>query len=416
MVGKVDMTDILVSFRCKERVSAVPPQASYLFEYILCPIYERVASMYPSTWSPNKVTLTGIFATTISSLLMLTSMPVNTAFEPPHVTVVPASYYLNSSFKRKAASGPSPLHPSMLQPPFSRVFTPTSLLLLCGFLNLVYCIADNTDGCLARRLRKASNVGEYMDHGLDCVTSLMSTCVSMSVIGFSFPNIAVTVALVAMLTILSHTLNYERNIFVWGNRFVSVDEAMLFFFLVNWVSLLFPGLGTATLSPPILDMFLPQPLAQLLYPLRYIDAALIGCWISQCFVLISISAKNWCMLFRMQTLASFLSLVFLFAIVPYHTLHMEKEGLAAYTLGPLSYVSVWIITLACTLSSIVHIPIYARCAGQLQTELLPLAGVIFIFLTFSSFPAVAMVLAVVWHIGQICCNVSRLKALGVKTE
>ncbi|CBH16506.1 ethanolamine phosphotransferase (EPT) [Trypanosoma equiperdum] len=410
------VVDLLTSTRCEDLSSPVVPQLSYLFEYVLSPVYKYAASLYPTTWTPNKVTLTGIFATVVSSLLLLTAMPLNTFFEPPFATFVPGSYFLIKSPKWMDAPGPSPLYPSMLQPYFNSVFTPTSMLLLCGFLNLIYCVADNTDGCLARRLKKTSNIGEYLDHGLDCVTSLMSTCVSMSVLGFSFSNVAVTTALVALPTILSHTLHYEKNIFIWGNRFVSVDEAMLFFFLTSWISLMFPNVGKATFSPALLNAVLPESWARQLIPLRCIDAGLVVCWISQCFVLVNIGAKSKSMFLRLPTIMLVLNLALLLAIIPCHAVHIEKGGYGTYTLGPFSYVALWIITMACTCSSIVHIPIYAHCAKLPQTDPLPLAGVILVCLIFVSCPPTAAVLAVVCHVGQIWWNVRNLEGSVRKVE
>uniref|UniRef100_A0A0A9WKX0 Putative CDP-alcohol phosphatidyltransferase class-I family protein 4 n=1 Tax=Lygus hesperus TaxID=30085 RepID=A0A0A9WKX0_LYGHE len=99
------------------------------------------------------------------------------------------------------------MYPDNIHPYFDSIFTPASLFLFCGLCNLVYCIADNTDGRLARRDCKTSAIGEYLDHGLDCVTSLLSTCVACLVFSVSTANMAVAVVMVGIVTVLSHTLH-----------------------------------------------------------------------------------------------------------------------------------------------------------------------------------------------------------------
>ncbi|KAH8611516.1 putative CDP alcohol phosphatidyltransferase [Trypanosoma vivax] len=381
---------------------------TYLYEYALCPIYDRISSLYPTSWSPNAVTLMGIFATTLSSLLLLTAMPPDTVFEPPYPTFIPAS--LTSQIKQHGASStaPSPLYITELQPYLSSIFTAESLLFVCGLLNLIYCVADNTDGRLARRLQKVSSTGEYLDHGLDCVTSLMSTCVSMSVLGFSFSNIAVTVSLVALGTVMSHTLHYEENIFIWGSRYFSVDEAMVFFFLASWVALLFPNIGTATIPSYILYTVLPENVATLLLPLRCIDAALMCCWVAQLQVIVSILVKSWRVLFRLSSLALLLNIVFFMFSISYHS--TNKYGISGCSFGPLSYVSLWIITMSFSSSIIVHIPVFAHCEKLSEANPLPLAGTLLICLVFICCPTGGMLLAVAWHVGQIYSNLGQLVA------
>ncbi|ESS68872.1 putative ethanolamine phosphotransferase [Trypanosoma cruzi] len=223
--------DLFLSVSPTDDRPLVPPQLSYLTEHVLTPFYDLVVLYYPASWTPNKVTLFGIFMTLLSSLLLLTGMPPTTLFEPPYATIRPASF-LGEDSKWQDFFGPTPLHPTTLRPLWSSIFPSGNwLLFTCGILNSIYCIADNTDGRLARRLKKSSCIGEYLDHGLDCVTSLLSTCVALSVFGISFSNISLAVVTVAIATVFSHTLNYEKHIFIWGNRFVSVDEAMIFFVL-----------------------------------------------------------------------------------------------------------------------------------------------------------------------------------------
>ncbi|KEG15174.1 putative ethanolamine phosphotransferase [Trypanosoma grayi] len=405
--------DFLISVPPSDNRPRVPPQESYLSEYVLAPVYDRIVLFYPTWWMPNKVTLVGIFSTLLASLLLLTAMPPSTVFEPPFATVVPASLLLDRDEKWRDAAGPSPLCLTMLQPLFSSVFSsPILMLFVCGLLNAIYCITDNTDGRLARRLGKASFIGEYLDHGLDCVTSLISTSVTMSILGLSFSNIGVTVMFLAFTTVLSHTLHYEENIFVWGNRYVSVDEAMLFFCAANWVPILLPDFATVKVPQALLYALLPEAWAQLLLPVRLVEVLMIVYWLSHVQVTLGIAFKSCRMLFRLTSLALCFNAFLLLAIVPYHTAHIAAHGTAGYAWGPFSYVAVWIITMACTSSIVVHILIYARCAKLQRVDPVALAGLVFVWLIFPTCPVGGMVLSVIWHITQIVINVRHLEGIG----
>ncbi|KAH9589103.1 CDP-alcohol phosphatidyltransferase [Trypanosoma melophagium] len=409
--------EFLISVSSKDNSPDIPPQQSYLAEYILSPIYDKIASSYPSTWTPNKVTLFGIFSTLLASLLLFTGMPSSTVFDPPYGTYVPISLLKNKGVKSEGNVVFSPLHPAALKPLWSSIFPNGNMMLfVCGLLNIIYCIADNTDGRLARRLKKSSNIGEYLDHGLDCVTSLLSTCVSMSIIGISFSNITVTVLPIAIATVFSHTLHYEKNIFIWGNRFISVDEAMIFFGLANWIIILFPQIGAATVSSGFLHMFLPDEWAQMLHPLLCIEVVMIVYWVSQLSVIMGMVLKNVMMLFRLTTITLVMNTIVLLGLIPVHMRHIAAEGTGGYAWGPFSYVAVWCFTAACTSSTVVHILIYARCMRLPQVDLWPISGVIFVWLIFVSCPVGGMVLSVAWHLAQILKNVQGLIKAAQKTK
>ncbi|RNF26152.1 putative ethanolamine phosphotransferase [Trypanosoma conorhini] len=401
----------LFSLRPPDDMPLVPPQLSYLTEYVLSPFYDLVALYYPTWWDPNKLTLFGILMTLLSSFLLLTGMPPTTLFEPPYATLRPASLLLEADSKWLNSPAPTPLHPAALRPLWSSVFPSSNwMLFFCGLLNGIYCVADNTDGRLARRLKKTSNIGEYLDHGLDCVTSLLSTCVGMSVIGISFSNIAFTVVTIALATVFSHILNYEKHIFIWGNRFISVDEAMVFFCVVNWIPIAFPGVPGAKVSPALLYAVLPEPWAQALLPLRYIEVLMIIYWASQIYVILGIASKNWKMLFRLTTLAVLCNSALLLGVIPYHTQHLLTVGSAGYALGPFSYVALWFITVASTSSTVVHTLVYAHCLRLPRVDASALAGLFFVWPVFLCCPAAGMLISVVWHIAQIVCYVRSLQS------
>ncbi|EKG02758.1 ethanolamine phosphotransferase, putative [Trypanosoma cruzi] len=401
--------DLFLSVSPTDDRPLVPPQLSYLTEHVLTPFYDLVVLYYPASWTPNKVTLFGIFMTLLSSLLLLTGMPPTTLFEPPYATIRPASF-LGEDSKWQDFFGPTPLHPTTLRPLWSSIFPSGNwLLFTCGILNSIYCIADNTDGRLARRLKKSSCIGEYLDHGLDCVTSLLSTCVALSVFGISFSNISLAVVTVAIATVFSHTLNYEKHIFIWGNRFVSVDEAMIFFCFVHWIPLLFPGLASAKVSPALLYAVLPETWAHALLPLRYVEAIMVIYWASQVYVILDIALKNWKMIFRITTLALLLNTVLMLGVIPYQTAQLVKVDPAGYVWGPFSYVAIWFITVSCTSSTVVHILIYSHCARLPRVDPTALAGLLFVWFAFINCPAAGMMISVVWHIAQILCYVDGLQ-------
>ncbi|ESL10101.1 hypothetical protein TRSC58_02170 [Trypanosoma rangeli SC58] len=403
--------DFLFSAPPQDGTPLVLPQLSYLTEYVLAPFYDFVTCYYPTWWAPNKVTLFGILMTLLSSFLLLTGMPPTTLFEPPYATLRPAGLLLGANSKWQNEPGPTPLHPAALRPLWSSVFSSSNwMLFLCGVLNGIYCVADNTDGRLARRLKKTSNIGEYLDHGLDCVTSLLSTCVCMSVLGISFSNIALTVVTIALATVFSHTLRYEKHIFIWGNRFISVDEAMVFFCLANWVPIAFPGLSVVTVSPSLLHAVLPETWAQALLSLRYIEVVMIIYWASQAYVIVGIASNNWKMLFRITTLAVVFNATLLLGVIPYHTEHLMTVGSAGYVWGPFSYVALWIITVAFTSSTIVHTLIYAHCLRLPYVDVTALAGLFFVWFVFLSWPVAGTLISVVWHVAQILCYVRGLQS------
>lgn len=227
------------------------------------------------------MTLFGVFMTLLSSILVFTALPAGQVFTPNYPAYFPYAWFApwctgsesnidsntNILFKynifnilvNKFVKGSSNVtidtaagaatrmitYPDNIHPYFSSIFTPATMFLFCGLCNLIYCVADNTDGRLARRDKKTSGIGEYLDHGLDCVTSLLSTCVACLIFSASTANMSVAVVLIGIVTVFSHTLHYEKNIFIWGNRFVSVDEAMIIFGVQLWAFVLWPSLGSA---------------------------------------------------------------------------------------------------------------------------------------------------------------------------
>ncbi|CAJ1022204.1 putative CDP-alcohol phosphatidyltransferase [Leishmania utingensis] len=386
-------------------VSAEP---SILAEYLLFPFYDYVVQFYPQSWMPNKVTLVGIFSTVFSSVLLLGSMPAGLQFQPGRMELLPSSLVKDPAIPKVPPLALTEMTPIL---PF---MSPSLMLVLCGSLNLIYCVADNTDGRLARRDKKTSAIGEYLDHGLDCVTSLLSTCCVFLLLA-SLCNMTISVCLVAFVTVLSHTLHFEANIFIWGNRIATVDEAMLFFGLSMWWPLVCPGVSTTRVPEWIIEGIFGSnsSWATYLRPLRMVELVYIFYSIAQAQTIFRMVSLRWRILCRIHVIFSVLnSLVFLMLM----GVHSEYVAAAApltsvpgYTLGPFTYPAVWSITVACTSSTIIHIPIIARCARLPVTDPLPLAGIMLVWLIFISCPVAGAILSVVLHVGQMLLNVDFIK-------
>lgn len=400
--------NLLFSPAAPEDLPHISPQPSILAEYLFFPFYDWIVRFFPTWWVPNKVTLFGVACTLLSSFLLLSAMGVDAVFVPGYASLLPASLGAAPDYI-------PPLYRERLQPFFPSLFTWECLLKVCGLLNLIYCVADNTDGRLARRDGRSSTIGEYLDHGLDCVTSLLSACLVFPVMGGSMANMAIAVCLIAYVTVLSHTLHFERRIFLWGNRIATVDEAMILFGVAMWVPLIFPNMAT-TLLP------LPQALTAMLSPawaaraarVKVIDAIYAFYCTTQVETILSVSRRNWAMMCRLHVWFMILNSAFLLAMIGVHQPQAEAalatgEGLGRFTFGPFSYPALWIVTCAFSASTIVHIPIAARCARAAYPNVLPLAGVVLVWMTFLSCPSAAAGVAIVVHVVQILHNLRHIQ-------
>lgn len=397
---------------------SVSAEPSFLAEHIYFPFYDYLVRFVPSSWTPNKVTISGIFLTLSASLMLLSSMPAGSQFVPGKVVVLPASLAVDDPSLPRVP----PLDPSQMTPVFG-FLSPAALLTICGVLNLLYCVADNTDGRLARRDKKTSVIGEYLDHGLDCVTSLLSASCAFALLA-SLTNMTISACLIAFVTVLSHTLHYEANIFIWGNRIASVDEAMIFFGVCMWIPLAIPTAGTAVVPEAYLTAVFGAGSSWVatLRPLRYIELVYIFYSVAQAHTIVSVAARRLRMLLRVHVIFSVVNSVVLLALMSEHSAYLARlpasvTSVPGYTLGPFSYPAVWIITCACTSSTIIHIPILAKCAHLPHTEPLPLAGVMLVWFLFISCPVAGAVASIVIHVAQLLLNVQliqRRAALRVK--
>lgn len=232
----------------------VPPQPSYLFEYVLDPFYTWIAKFYPRAITPNQLTVFGICCTCVASLLyfalvmypstndQITGKPVgnagfNTVLDFRFTTLDNYAKF-NPKFDADVAKKystpalPDFMFSHMTLEPGAIVHVDDDvkwILILVGVLNVIYMIADNTDGKQARRYNMCSTVGEYLDHGLDSIAFSLSVFVLTSLL---FERIAVALIVQMFLCVLlyfTHSVNYTSNEMIWGNRFVSVDEGTLLF-------------------------------------------------------------------------------------------------------------------------------------------------------------------------------------------
>ncbi|KAG5481690.1 hypothetical protein CUR178_07043 [Leishmania enriettii] len=387
---------------------SVSAEPSIMAEHLFFPFYDYIVQFYPQSWVPNKVTLVGIFSTVFSSLLLLSSMPAGLQFHPGGIQLIPASLVEDAS-----TSQMPPLAPTVMTPVLPCV-SPSLMLIVCGALNLLYCVADNTDGRLARRDKKTSVIGEYLDHGLDCVTSLLSVSCAFALLS-SLCNMATSVCLIAFATALSHTLHFEANVFIWGNRIATVDEAMVFFGVGMWWPLVCPTVSTTRVPGWIIESIFGSDSSWTAYlrPLRMVELVYVFYSVALVQTIFSLVRRRWRMLFRIHVIFSVLNSILLLALIGVHSEHIAAAtpvtSVPGYTLGPFTYPAVWIITAACTSSTIIHIPIAARCARMPATNPLPLAGVMLVWFVFASCPVGGAILAVLLHVGQLLLNVELIK-------
>jgi phosphatidylglycerophosphate synthase len=393
-----------------------PPKPTYFTRYVAFPFYDFIVTFYPHCWTPNGITLFGIFCTTVASILLFQSMPVNTNF-----TIIPEGTsrlahlltpLLNpSSVAGRGTTVTYPLSPQSMRPLWFLPdwWTTEVTLVIAGILNLVYCIADNTDGRQARRTKRSTFIGEYLDHGLDCVTSLMSAMLLATALGASVPLACVGVLAVSCATSLCHTVNHETGIMIWGNDYLSVDEAMIAFGVGLWVPVLYPGVYTVQVPEFLLCGVLPAGL-------KIVDVAYVLYILAQfqvCYTLYSVKRS---ILSRPATLFIALNALFFVFMMPhpYYTsgaLTSAKAysgvcgSIVAWIESNFSYPAILSITVAATSSMICHMPIVAKCAGLSVAGTAPLGGVVLVWLLFAVNPVWGVAAAVSLHIFQVLYNI-----------
>lgn len=394
-----------------------PPKPTYFTRYVAFPFYDFIVQYYPHCWTPNGITLFGICATTLASLLLLLSMPPTVDFSPIPEGASRASYLLKPLTKPAAVDERGttvayPLSPqSMRQVPFLPTWwTPELTLVVAGVLNLLYCIADNTDGRQARRTKRSTFIGEYLDHGLDCVTSLMSAMLLATALGASVPLACVGVLAVSCATSLCHTVNHETGVMIWGNDFLSVDEAMIAFGVGLWIPVICPAIYTVQVPSCLLLGVLPVGL-------KVIDVAYVAYILAQLQVCHALYTVKQSILSRPATLFIAANALFFLSMIPHP---FYRSGLlsssSSHYSGPclflikmieenLSYPAIWAITVASACSMICHIPIVAKCAGMDICNTAPLGAVVLVWLLFASNPVWGMISAVVLHLGQVLLNI-----------
>jgi phosphatidylglycerophosphate synthase len=359
------------------------PDASFLAEYVFFPCYDKIVTFYPRSWRPNSITLFGIVSTVLGSLLMLFCLPTSTKFDRPF-SLVP----LPGSSEKAIVDYGEPR--GILACLGDYGLSGSILLIVAGVLNGIYCVADNTDGRQARRTKQTSFTGEYLDHGLDCVTSLMSTFLITLCFGAPTLGAIYTTVCVATVTTLAHILHFSNKIFIWGNRMVSVDEAMVGFALVPIIRSV---LGHAIIQGPLLET-----------GYAIVDAGVLIFAIVNVFALLGIAKKNWDNLINPSFLAIVAANAFLIAFAGIH----DQSTTGTF----LPYPAVWGISYALTASIIAHIPILAQCARVTEQDFWPLGLLFFDLLTFAACPVGGMVLLLLTHLVQILCNLSFITKVG----
>lgn len=372
-----------------------PPQPSLLMAKVVFPIYDSVVQYYPRWWTPNGITLFGITSTLLASAIAFSCMPQSTAFDPAALRLVALPSRDDTPYGGVLAQFVSRV-PYLAD---MRI-----VLALVGFLNLVYCVADNTDGRQARRLKLSSAIGEYLDHGLDCVTSLLSTFTLIYCIGLPANVAAAGVALVSVVTCVSHILNFENGILIWGNSYASVDEAMLAFAFTPLVPTLLPGLTTWRVP--------------FLWELKALDLAWFCFLLAQVQVIYNIVGRKPAVGIRAPNVFLIFT-VFLYAsYVPTHSAAFTSTlgAVSAWSkwtplfswLSSLSYPAIWTINFASVASILIHIPIAAKCLKAERMEPWPLGLVLIHWFVFASAPVFAAWLGIWFHTFQILVNIKTI--------
>lgn len=404
------LSALMISQPAKKTAPRISPPPSFFAEHVFFRIYDYILTLIPSTVNPNHITLFGILCTSLSSILLLFSMKWNTLFEPPYPSLFPTY----SAVPEENPLGP--LYPTVMDTPF---FLPSALLLfLCGILNLIYCIADNTDGRVARRDSRTSSLGEYLDHSLDCITSLLSTGVLFCVCGASSSNMAVGLCSTALATSLVHIFHYETNVFVLGNRILSADEGMIFFGVGLWIPILVPSFAFLLVPiPEFLMVVFPS-----LKGFRLVDLLYTVLLLAQGWTIFGLICKRPTLPCRVTAVSLIVCCIVFLSCIPFHcslASYFDSNTSSAsiqdilfsfsfFRFGPFAYPALFIITAASTFSSIIHIPIYALCAKLPRENFNPLRTVFVSLLLFAWSPAFGMLWAVSMHIKQILRNTSNI--------
>lgn len=255
----------------------------------------------------------------------------------------------------------------------------------------MYTIADNMDGRQARQTKQTSFIGEYLDHGLDCVTALMTTYLLALWLGTTHVGALWSAVAVATVTCASHLLHFTDNIFIWGNRFISIDEAMVIFGAAPIVR----GLT----GRPILDFTLNIGSLTVEGP----DLVLMGFLSTQVTSLISIFSKSVKNLWNPTFLAILLcNSAFLF----FAATHEQVVTKNWTDLTAVPYPVLWAVSYAFCGSIICHMPLANQCARDTKADYWPLSVVFFAVTAFAASPIAGVVVAVGGHVLQILVNVS----------
>eukprot|EP01064_Diplonema_japonicum_P014249 TRINITY_DN2181_c0_g1_i1.p1 TRINITY_DN2181_c0_g1~~TRINITY_DN2181_c0_g1_i1.p1 ORF type:complete len:352 (+),score=45.27 TRINITY_DN2181_c0_g1_i1:69-1058(+) len=174
-----------------------PATGSLLFRHVLEPTYRVLVEYLPRWLTPNAMTMTGITLTGAASAMLL----------------------------KHTHEG---------------VQVPSWILYTAGGLNLVYMTLDNLDGKQARRLKLSSAIGEYLDHGGDCWTSLLSIWCMFDLAKADLRDH--TICCLAVSTSLIHLYHLVTGKSTLGGDLFSADEGMLLFCIVPVLTAVCPWL------------------------------------------------------------------------------------------------------------------------------------------------------------------------------
>jgi phosphatidylglycerophosphate synthase len=389
-----------------------PPKAGVLFRCVFAPLYDYLTQFLPTSWTPNGITLFGIACTLASTAIWFSQLDATRHVPSPSFgfLVSPTALFPSASTWHGAHKTQDLTDRALFFP----VSMDAAALIAVGVLNFMYCFADNLDGRQARRLKKSSPIGEYLDHGLDCVTSLLSTAVLVGCGGLSCQAAALGVAMVAFLTTMSHVCNLKRNVFIYGTEWGSVDEAMIAFGAVPILLAVYPQFREFTLGMiglpwlRVVDvLFLSFIFGQLAF-WKEIAKVHKACWrhptcLAQLAFLVTFGV-----LARLHQGGTLPSIARQFANV---------DSLSWFP-GASSYVAMWLLAAACGASMIVHDAIITKCVAKTagrdaqkeRQSLVPYACAIMTAGVFLVCPHGGATVGVGLHVALILNNIRRLFA------
>ena len=358
------------------------PRPSFFFEHVLDKFYSAVASLLPTWLKPNTITVCGLIFTLTASCFLLVSLPPTLNVALP--SLVPS------------LEGAPQWHSAL-----DCVGVPLRLLFgMAGVLNMMYCIADNCDGKQARRLKLSSRVGEYLDHGGDCFTALLSSFLAPLILGMPTQHAALCVILVAVMHQFAHIIHFRESKLIWGTRVATVDEAMVLFAVVPFLRFVFPQIPTMVAVPSFITNRLEGvPVVAFMLKRSYVPYIVwFGFLALAAAMLYKFSRQRLSVILEPSSIFYGLFIAAMCAL-PFTEAH-QSSGLSF-----VSPAALWGVMFASISANVFHMPMYSRCALKPDLEYWPLAISLVAILVYAASPLFGCLLGFASHVFQLVVHV-----------